>query len=82
MFFLMLILHLNESCIMYCQSIMFCCNVIVGGDTSQNNPTVTGGQHSRIANGSSLIEISCTASQGRFLKVGNCKEVMQIYLTY
>lgn len=39
-----------------------------GDDTSQNIPTVTGGQHSKIANGSSLIEISCTASQGRFLK--------------
>lgn len=45
-------------------------NLILGDDTSQNIPTVTGGQHSKIANGSSLIEISCTASQGRFLKVG------------
>ncbi|RMX37735.1 hypothetical protein pdam_00006600 [Pocillopora damicornis] len=46
-------------------------HLIHGEDTSQNIPTVTGGQHSKIANGSSLIEISCTASQGRFLKASD-----------
>lgn len=53
-------------------------NFLLGEDTSQNIPTVTGGQHSKIANGSSLIEISCTASQGRFLKVGYQDGIIQI----
>lgn len=45
----------------------FCC--YEGGDAPTNIPTVTGGPHNKIANGSKLIEINCTATQGRFLKV-------------
>ncbi|XP_015754970.1 PREDICTED: LOW QUALITY PROTEIN: SET and MYND domain-containing protein 4-like [Acropora digitifera] len=32
---------------------------------------VTGGLHSKIANGSQLLEINCTSSQGRFLKASD-----------
>lgn len=42
---------------------------VIGGVASKDIPTVTGGLHSKIANGSELIEIDCTSTQGRFLKV-------------
>lgn len=50
---------------------MFKCGVcsVAGGGASKDVPSVTGGLHSKIANGSRLIEINCTTSQGRFLKV-------------
>ena len=50
-----------------CTDVIFCC--FEGDDTSTNIPLVTGGPHDKIANGSRLIEINCTATQGRFLKV-------------
>jgi len=53
----------------------FCC--FEGGDASTNIPSVTGGPHDKIANGSTLIEIDCSATQGRFLKVSFEKK-MQI----
>lgn len=46
-------------------------NLNHGDDTSTNIPLVTGGPHDKIANGSRLIEINCTATQGRFLKASD-----------
>lgn len=42
----------------------------LGSNASQDIPSVTQGMHSKIASGSSLIQINCSSSQGRFLKVG------------
>ena len=61
-------------------SAVLCC--YKGGDASKTIPTVTGGPHSKIANGSRLIEINCTASQGRFLKVGFDNKILEITLSY
>lgn len=43
---------------------------VLGSNASQDIPSVTRGMHSKIASGSSLIQIGCSSSQGRFLKVG------------
>ena len=43
---------------------------VLGSNASQDIPSVTQGMHSKIASGSSLIQINCSSSQGRFLKVG------------
>ena len=43
---------------------------VLGSNASQDIPSVTRGMHSKIASGSSLIQINCSSSQGRFLKVG------------
>ena len=43
---------------------------VLVSNASQDIPSVTQGMHSKIASGSSLIQIDCSSSQGRFLKVG------------
>ena len=48
---------------------MQCFFSVLGGDASKDIPSVTGSLHSKIAYGSELIEIDCTSTQGRFLKV-------------
>lgn len=55
-----------------CQKkIVTCSQQFQGVDPSRDIPTVTGRLHSKIANGSHLIEINCTSSQGRFLKASD-----------
>ena len=44
-----------------------CLCVSAGGE--KNLPDLAGGKHTKIANGSQLIEINYSSNQGRFLQV-------------